>query len=55
MSGDVSTPEQEPAQAVSDGQQPAVNPTDSVEAAASPDSGTVAEAPQSGDNEARLE
>ena len=55
MSGDVSTPEQEPAQAVSDGQQPAVNPTDSVEAAASPDPATVTEAPQSGDNEARLE
>ncbi|WP_415408915.1 nucleotide exchange factor GrpE [Synechococcus sp. A10-1-5-9] len=55
MSGDVSTPEQEPAQAVSDGQKPAVNPTDSVEAAASPDSGTVPEVPQSGDNEARLE
>lgn len=56
MSGDASTPEQDPAQAVSDGQQPVETPSDPVETTPAPDPGSSAEAsPQTGDNEARLE
>ena len=56
MSGDASTPEQDPAQAVSDGQQPVETPSDPVETTPAPDPGSSAEAsPQAGDNEARLE
>ena len=56
MSGDASTPEQDPAQAVANGQQPAETPNDSVETSSASDPGSAAEAsPQTGNNEARLE
>jgi len=56
MSGDASTPEQDPAQAVADGQQPAETPNDPVKTPSASDPGSAAEAsPQTANNEARLE
>ena len=62
MSGDASTPAQDPSSAGSDGQQPAVNPnemsetTPAVDEAPTPEAVVETEsAPQSVDNEARLE
>ena len=62
MSGDASTPAQDPSSAVSDGQHPAVTPTESAEVTTPSDTASVSDqaaapdsAPQPGDNEARLE
>jgi len=56
MSGDAPIPEQEPTQAVSDGQQPVVDPTGPAETTPAPETAADAEvSSQSGDNEARLE
>ena len=62
MSGDASTPAQDPSSAGSDGQQPAVNPNEMSETTPAADEAPTPEAvaetesaPQSVDNEARLE
>ena len=62
MSGDASTPAQDPSSAGSDGQQPAVNPNETLDTTSVVDEAPSAEgavasesASQSLDNEARLE
>ncbi len=60
MSGDASTPAQDPSSAVSDGQQPGVTASDSTQAAPAdavptPDAAAAESAASAGDNEARLE
>ena len=60
MSGDASTPAQDPSTEVSDGQQPGVMASESTEAASvdavpTPEAAASEQAAPAGDNEARLE